>query len=181
MKREKKEKEVAWLREQFQGVRALFLTNYQGLTVGEMNRLRSSLREAGVSYKVLKNTLTRLAYPGTDVAALERDVVGPRAAAWTHDENQAPQMAKILTDFAKNQPKLELIRGVLGGQVLGPDALLDLSKLPPREVLVARLLGSMIAPVGALVNTLAAIPRSFLNVLKAIEEQKEGSSEPAAQ
>ena len=177
MKREEKEQQVAWLREQFQGVSALFLTDCQGLTVAEMNALRSELRNAGGSFRVLKNTLARLAYTDTNVALLADDVVGPRAAAWTEDEDAVPGIAKVLIEFAKNHPNLDLVRGVVGESVLNPDALDELSKLPGREELLAHLVGTMIAPVGALVNTLAAVPRSFLTVLKAVEDQKGGAAE----
>ncbi len=180
MTREEKEKQVAWLRDQFQTVKALFLTNFQGMSVSEMNRLRSELRSRGVDFKVMKNTLVRLAYQDTDVAVLGPDLAGPRAAAWTSTDENVPAMAKILVDFAKTHPNLELVRGVLGGKLVEPSDMDLLSKLPSREELLARLLATMLAPVGAFVNTLAAVPRSFLNVLKAIEDQKSASSEPVA-
>lgn len=178
--REEKEKQVAWLREQFKGVRALYLAENQGLTVSQMNTVRSELRNRGVSFKVLKNTLVRLAYKDTDVAVLEQDVKGARAAAWTHTDENVQVMAKVLVDFAKANPKFRLVRGVLNGKMVQPEELDVLSKLPSREELLARLLGTMKAPVNAFVNVLAAVPRSFLYALKAIEEQKAASSEPAA-
>lgn len=172
LKREDKEKQVAWLREQFQGVRALFLTDFQGLTVAETNELRSQLRARGISFKVMKNTLVRLAYKDTGVEVVGDDLVGPRAAAWTDSDENVPAMAKVLVDFAKAHPKLGLIRGALDGKLVEPSDLETLSKLPSKEEMLARLLGTMKAPVGAFVNTLAAVPRSLLNVLKAIEEKK---------
>jgi large subunit ribosomal protein L10 len=171
---------LAYLREEFRTVKGLFLTDFQGLTVGEMNALRSALRRTGAKYKVLKNTLVRIAYQDTDVSLLAQDVVGPRAAAWTDLEDKIPSVAKVLIDFAKGNPKLQLIRGVVVRQLVSPADMDALSKLPGREELLARLLATMIAPVSALVNTFAAVPRSFLNVLKAIEEQKNASSESPA-
>jgi large subunit ribosomal protein L10 len=179
LNRQEKEKRVDWLNEQFRGAKALFLTNFQGLSVAEMNALRSELRNRGVNYKVMKNTLVRLAYQDTDVAGLGPDFVGPRAAAWTETSDNAPAMAKVLVDFAKAHPNLTLIRGVLDGKLVEPTEMETLSTLPPREELLARVLGTMKAPVNAFVNTLAAVPRSLLTVLKAIEEQKSSSSEPA--
>jgi large subunit ribosomal protein L10 len=177
--RQDKEKEVAWLRDQFQGIRGLILTDYQGMTVAELNDLRSELRKHDVSFKVVKNTLARLACPDTDVALVHEHMVGPRGWAWTdHDENLA-DMAKVLVDFSKNNKKLELIGGMLAGTKVDAEDLAELAKLPPRDVLLAKALGTMIAPVSSFVNTLAAIPRSFLNVLKAIEQQKEGAAEPS--
>ena len=180
MTRKEKEKEVAWLREEFRTVRGLFLTDFQGLTVGEMNALRTALRQAGARYKVLKNTLVRIAYQDTDVSILANDIAGPRAAAWIDVEEKVPTIAKVLVDFAKGNPKLQLVRGMIGRQVIDPAEMDSLSKLPSREELRARLLGAMIAPVTALVNTFAAVPRSFLNVLKAIEEQKDAAQGSSA-
>ncbi len=180
MKREDKEKQVAWLREQFQGVRALFLTDFQGLTVAEMNELRTQLRARGIKYKVMKNTLVRLAYKDTGVEVVGDDLVGPRAAAWTDSDENVPAMAKVLVDFAKGHPKMGLVRGALHGKIVEPSDLETLSKLPSREELLAKLLGTMKAPVGAFVNTLAAVPRSLLNALKAIEEKKGESGEVSA-
>jgi large subunit ribosomal protein L10 len=177
--KEEKEKQVAWFREQFKDVRGLFLTKFDGLTVQEMNQLRRELRKVGGSFKVLKNTLVRLAYKDTNVAVLADDVMGPRAAAWTSSDDCVPTMAKILVDFAKTHPKLELRQGVLNGKLIDPTDLDVLSKLPSREELLSRVLGTMKAPIGAFVGTLAAVPRSLLNVLKAIEEQKKSPAESA--
>jgi large subunit ribosomal protein L10 len=179
LNRQEKEKRVDWLNEQFRGAKALFLTNFQGLSVAEMNALRSELRNRGINYKVMKNTLVRLAYQDTDVAGLGPDFVGPRAAAWTETSDNAPAMAKVLVDFAKAHPNLTLIRGVLDGKLVEPTEMEALSTLPPREELLARVLGTMKAPMNAFVGTLAAVPRSLLTALKAIEEQKSSSSEPA--
>lgn len=177
MTREEKEKQVAWLRDQFLGVKALFLTDFQGLTVSEMNQLRSDLRNQGIQFKVCKNTLVRLAYQDTDVAIIGPDLAGPRAAAWTHSVENVPAMARVLTDFSKTHPKLSLIRGILDGKIVQPSEVEMLSKLPSREELLGMLLGTMKGPIRAFVNTLAAVPRSFLNVLKAIEDKKSAVSE----
>jgi len=177
LKKTEKEKQVAWFREQFQTVRCFFLTDFRSLKVSEMNQLRSELRDRGASFKVLKNTLVRLAYQDTDLAVVGPDLVGTRAAAWTSSADAVPVMAKVLVDFAKTHPNLVLVRGVLDGKLVNPEDMDTLSKLPSREELLARLLGTMKAPVGAFVNLLAAVPRSFLYALKAIEEQKSASGE----
>lgn len=178
MKKAEKEKQVAWLREQFQDVKALFLTDFQGLTVAETNALRVALRNQGVDFKVLKNTLVRLAYQDTDVAVIGPDLVGPRAAAWTQIEENVPAMAKVLIDFAKTHPNLKLVSGVLKGKPVSSSEMDTLSKLPSREELLGRVLGTMMAPVSSFVSVLAAVPRSFLNVLNAIGDQKETSAQP---
>ncbi|MCX5871985.1 MAG: 50S ribosomal protein L10 [Deltaproteobacteria bacterium] len=178
MKKEEKQKQVAWLQDQFQGVKAVFLMDFQGLTVSEMNTLRSEVRTRGGALKVMKNTLVRLAYKGTDVECLGPDLVGPRAAVWTHSEETAPALAKTLVDFAKTHPKLGLVKGELKGRLVEATDLETLAKLPSREELLSRLLGTLVAPISAFVGTLAAVPRSFLTVLKAIEDKK-GESAPA--
>lgn len=176
MKKEEKEKQVAWLQAQFKGVKAVFLMDFQGLTVSEMNTLRSEVRVRGGCLKVMKNTLVRLAYKGTDVECLGPDIFGPRAAVWTHSDDSVPVLAKTLVDFAKTHPNLGLVKGELQGQVFESSDLESLAKLPSREELLGRVLGTMIAPISAFVGTLAAVPRSFLTVLKAIEEKKAESA-----
>ncbi len=121
--------------------------------------------------------MVRLAFKNTDVANLDKDMVGPRAGAWTYTDENVPAMAKVLTDFARTNPKLEIIRGVLAGKLVDPSEVETLSKLPSREELLGRLLATMLAPISGFVNTLAAVPRSFLNVLKAIEEKKGPAAE----
>jgi large subunit ribosomal protein L10 len=180
LNRQEKEKQVAWLREEFQGTKAFILADYRSMTVSEINQLRVELRKHGVKFKVLKNTLARLAYKDTDVAAIAPDLASTRAGAWTPDANVAPAMAKTFLDFAKTHPNLVIVSGMVSGERITPGDLDALSKLPSREELIGRLLGTMQAPVSAFVNTLAAIPRSFLYVLKAIEDQKGPAPEEAA-
>jgi large subunit ribosomal protein L10 len=177
LKREEKERQITWLHEELKTAKALFLTDFQGLSVSEMNALRSELRNRGIKFKVLKNTLARLAYKDTDVSVLGPDRAGPRAAAWTDNDDTVPIMAKVLTEFAKTHQNLGLIRGMLNGKTVNPSDMETLSKLPSREELLGRLLGQLMAPVSSFVNVLAAVPRSLLNVLKAIEEQKASPSE----
>jgi large subunit ribosomal protein L10 len=179
--RKEKEQQVAWLHEQMDGAKALFLTNFRGLTVSEMNALRSELREKGASYKVLKNTLARLAAQGTDSEVLEPDMKEPRAAAWVFNDEDIPTLAKTLIDFKRNHPNLEMVSGVTGGQRLEANDLEELSKLPSREELLAKLLGTMVAPISSFVGVLAAVPRSMVTVLNAIAEKKEGEPDSGAQ
>ncbi len=177
MNRDQKTEQVAWLRNEFQSAKAMFLTDFRSLKVGEMNDLRVQLRNKGVKYKVLKNTLVRLAYQDTDIAAIGVDLAGTRGAAWTDTEENVPAMAKVLIDFAKTHPNLVLVRGVLNGELVDPSEMDALSKLPSREELLSRLLGTLKAPMNGFVNVLAAVPRSLMNVLKAIEEKKGPSAE----
>ncbi len=172
MNRKKKEEQVEWLHKHFSTAEALFLADCQGMKVSEMGSLRAEMRSRGALVKVLKNTLARRAYEGTSVSVIGEHIVGPRAAAWTVDANAAPAVAKALIDFAKTHPNLELVMGVLSGRKVTPADMEALAKLPSREELLSQLLGTLIAPVSSFVGTLAAVPRSLLNVLKAIEDKK---------
>ena len=104
----------------------------------ETNALRAELRNRGVTFRVLKNTLVRLAYEDTNVAVIGPDLVGPRAAAWTDTDENVPAMAKVLVDFAKTHPNLGLVRGVLNGKLVDPSDMETLSRLPSREELLGR-------------------------------------------
>lgn len=180
MIRKEKQNEVAWLHDQMDGAKALFLTNFRGLTVAEMNDLRSDLREKGASYKVLKNTLARLAAKGTESEILVQDMVEPRGAAWVTSEDDIPIVAKTLLDFSKTHPNLEMVSGVYGGQRLDSGSIEELSKLPSKDELLSRLLGTMVAPISSFVGVLAAVPRSMVTVLNAIAEKKESNGGPEA-
>ena len=133
LNRQEKEKRVDWLNEQFRDVKALFLTNFQGLSVSEMNALRSELRNRGINYKVMKNTWYGWPIRTLMFATLGLDFVGPRAAAWTEASDNVTAMAKVLVDFAKTHPNLTLIRGVLDGKLIEPNDMEALSTLPPEK------------------------------------------------
>ncbi|HOB21478.1 MAG: 50S ribosomal protein L10 [Firmicutes bacterium] len=147
------------------------LTDYRGLNVKDITELRKKLREAGVEYKVVKNTLTTLAARKLELTDLEPHLVGPTAVAFGYDDPVAP--AKILSDFAQEHKELELKVGVLEGKVIDAEALNDLAKLPNREVLLAMLLGAMQGPIGGFARVLAGPITGFVRVLDQIREQKE--------
>ncbi len=170
MNRTSKEQLVAELSAKLARVKAAFVADYRGLTVEEANELRSKLREAGVEYQVVKNTLLRLAIRDTDNACLEQFLQGPTAIAMAEDDPVAP--AKVLSEFAKANEKFELKGGVLEGKVLDLDGIKALSDLPSREVLLGKMLGSINAPVSNFVGVLAAVPRSLVQVLSAIQDKK---------
>lgn len=147
------------------------LTDYRGLNVKDITELRKKLREAGVEYKVVKNTLTTLAARKLELTDLEPHLVGPTAVAFGYDDPVAP--AKILSDFAQEHKELELKVGVLEGKVIDAEALNDLAKLPNREVLLAMLLGAIQGPIGGFARVLAGPITGFVRVLDQIREQKE--------
>lgn len=173
MKRNEKQQLVDSLHEQFTRAKIVVVTDYKGLNVTRLNELRAKLREAGVEYRVVKNTLLILAAEDTDVARLKDQFQGPSAIAMSYDDPVAP--AKVLTAFAKENEKLEIKAGVMGAQTLSLEQIKALSDLPSREVLLSKMLGALNGVPTGWVRTLSAIPGQFLNVLQAIREQKEAA------
>lgn len=145
-------------------------SHYRGMTVAQMTRLRREIRDVGAELRVVKNTLTRRAIQGSQFEPLGKVLTGPTILAFSKDP-VAP--AKILTEFAKKNPLLTVQGGVLNGVFMSPADIVELSKLPSREVLLARLLGTMMNPVQNIVGVLAAVPASFVRVLDRIREEKE--------
>jgi large subunit ribosomal protein L10 len=170
VKRDNKEQVVAELAEKLASAKATFLADYRGLNVEQLNKLRRELHGAGVEYRVVKNTLLRLAAKGTDAACLEPHLAGPTAIAIAGQDPVAP--AKILSDFAKANAKFELKGGALDGKVLSAADIRALAELPSREELLAKMLGSLNAPITNFVGVLAAVPRSLVQVLAAVQEKK---------
>ncbi len=151
--------------------KAAFLADYRGMDVEEANALRNKLRVAGIEYSVVKNTLLRLAAKDTSFECLGEYMTGPTAIAIAQDDPVAP--AKALTEFAKTSKFFELKAAVLEGNLLSDADIKNLADLPSREELLAKVLGSINAPVSNFVGVLAAVPRSLVQVLGAIRDQKE--------
>ena len=151
----------------------IVVTDYKGLDVAAINDLRRKLRAEEVEYQVVKNSLLTRAADDTDAALIKEYFKGPSAVAISYEDPVAP--AKVLTQFAKENDKLEIKVGVLNGKVLDIDAIRALAALPAREVLLAQLLATLNAVPTSVVRVLAEIPRSMLNVLTAIKEQKEAA------
>lgn len=173
MKLEKKKSIVEDLHERFSRSKVVIVTDYKGLDVTTINDLRRKLREAGVEYRVVKNSLLTRAAEDTGVATIADHFKGPSAIALSFDDPVAP--AKVLTAFAKENEKLEIKIGVLDDQVLDLVRIQALASLPSREVLLAQFLSALNGVPTGFVRTLSAIPSQFLNVLQAIKEQKEAA------
>lgn len=171
MRLEKKQKITEDLHERFSKSAIVVVADYKGLDVSSMNALRRKLREEDIEFQVAKNTLLIRAAKDTEVALIEDYFKGPSAVALSYTDPVAP--AKILAQFAKDNQKLEIKGGVLKNKVLDVDAIKALAKLPSREVLLGQLLAVLNEVPTAFVRTLAEIPRSLLNVLAAIRDQKE--------
>ncbi len=170
--RPEKEQFVAELAEKLQRARAFILTDYRGLNVEEMNQLRRQLRDAGVEYRVVKNTLTSLAVQQMGLAeALQEYLEGPTAIAFGYEDAVAP--AKGIADFAKAHDDLEIKVGVLGGKVISLEEVRALAELPSREELLAQVARAFLAPVQGMANVLSAPLRGFATCVDALRQQRE--------
>ncbi|SDZ84771.1 large subunit ribosomal protein L10 [Lachnospiraceae bacterium NK3A20] len=131
--------------EKINGAQSVVVADGRGLTVAQDTELRKALREAGVQYKVYKNTLIKRAFEGTDFAQLDEYLEGPSAVAISKDD--ATAAARVLYKFAKNNDKLEIKGGVVEGKVYDAKALEPIATIPSREELLSKLLGSLQAPI----------------------------------
>ena len=171
MARPEKEAAVAELKEKLSRARSGVLTEFRGLTVAEITELRKRLREAGLEYRVAKNTLTRLAAQEKVGAALDPYLIGPTALAFSYEDPVVP--AKILTEFARSYRALEIKGAILEDEVIDAAAVQELAELPSYEVLVAQLLGVLQGPVRGLVTVLGGPQRKLVYALDAIRKEKE--------
>jgi len=166
--RQLKEAKVAEIKGKLEKAQTVILADYQGLTVEEDTQLRKNLRESGIEYKVYKNKLVLLAAKELGLDAIETYLEGPVAMAFSYEDATAP--ARILNDFAKTHKKLELKAGIVEGQIFDTDKVIQLASIPSKEVLIAKLLGSIKAPLSNLVY-----------LLSAIKDQKEAGSTESAE
>ena len=130
---------------QVEGAQCVLLVNYSGLTVAQDTQLRKELREAGVHYKVYKNTMLHLAFDGTDFAQLDKDLEGPTAIAFGIEDETAP--ARIINNFAKEAEALEIKSGVVDGEYYDAAGVKVLATIPSKDELISKLLGSLQSPI----------------------------------
>jgi len=175
LKLDQKKRIVEELSDKFARSRVAIVTDYKGLNVAAMNSLRKKLREVDVEYRVVKNSLLTRASEGTDVSLIRENFVGPSAVALSYEDPVAP--AKVLVQFAKENDKLEIKAGVMGGKLLDAAAIKALSALPSREALLGQLLSVMNGVPTNFVRVLNAIPQQMVNVLVAIKDQQEQSAQ----
>ena len=174
MNKQNKQQVVTEMHEKLAKAKAVFLADFRGMTVDKATTLRNDLRGAQVEYKVVKNTLLELASAETESAVLAPHFKGPTAVALTYSDPVAA--AKILAKYAKDQQAAFVLKcGVLSGKFITAAEIQALSELPSREVLIAKMLGSMNAPATNFVGVLAAVPGSFVRALDAIRQQKQGN------
>jgi large subunit ribosomal protein L10 len=148
-----------------------FLVGYQGISVPKVTELRQRIRESGGSYVVVKNRLVLRAIEGKALEQLRDQFSGPIAIAYSDREPVA--LAKVLADFQKEAPAIELRGGLLNGQRVAGDQIKEIANLPSREQLIAKLLFLLQSPITRLARTLAAVPRDLVLVLEQVRQQRE--------
>ncbi|MFQ5737101.1 MAG: 50S ribosomal protein L10 [Thermodesulfobacteriota bacterium] len=161
---------VADLKDKFSRADAMFVAEYQGIKASDMDGIRKGLRDASVDFKVVRNTLARRAIAGTELESIGETLKGPTALIFSYED--AAAAAKVITRFSKEHPKLKLLLGALGNKVIGLDEIKGLAELPPRDVLLGKLLGSLNSPVTGFVMVLSGVPRKLLFALNAIKDAK---------
>jgi large subunit ribosomal protein L10 len=167
--REKKEQMVAEYADSLSRSRAMFLTDYRGLTVANITQLRQNLREVDGVYRVVKNSLFQRALEQAGLPVPTEYMDGPLAVGFCYGDT--PPVAKALVDFAKGVDVLEIKGAILGLEILDAQSVKGLADLPPRDVLRAQLVAAIQGPMSNLVSVLAAPMRDIAQVLKARSEQ----------
>lgn len=171
MNREQKQNEVERLKGKFTRAQLTVLTDYKGLKVSEFNELRRKLAEKQSEIQVVKNRLAKIALKGSSIEGLSPHFAGTTAVTTTSVDPTAS--AKILVEFAKNHEAVKFKAAAMDGKSISKADIESLAKLPSYEELIAKLLGSMMAPARNLVSVLAQIPRQVVNVLAAVRGSKE--------
>ncbi len=170
---------VAQARQWYEESVGVIFTDYRGLSVPELQALRTSLRGAGAEYHVIKNTLLRLAM-GSDVESLPYELHnGPTATAFILGEQ--PAVAKAIVDFAKTHKQLEVKGALIEGRVLSKEEVEELAKLPSRQELLGMVAGLVAAPISNLVGVLNEVIAAPVRVIGAIEEKVAAGGAPAAE
>lgn len=169
--RKQKEEIVKKLADKINKSKSLVFSNYQGLTVNEIQELKSQGREQDVEFNVVKNSLFKIAQKNSDLKDVEvEDWTGPKAVAFGYEDEVAP--AKLLHTFAKEHKALELLSGILDNKLLSGEEVTALAKLPSKDELIAKTVGTIKAPITGFVNVLVGNMRGLINVLNAVKDTK---------
>jgi len=166
---EQKQTVVAEVAKQVAGAQAIILAENRGMAVAAMTQLRARARASGVYFRVVKNTLVRRAVADTPFASLADKMVGPLAYGIGADP---VAVAKVLNDFAKGNEKFVIAGGAMPGHLMSAKEISALASLPSREELIAKLLGTMQAPIVKLVRTMNEVPGKFVRTLAAVRDAK---------
>lgn len=152
---EQKQVIISAIKEQIEGASSVVVVDYRGLTVEQDTLLRKNLREANVTYKVLKNSMMKFAFEGTEYSKLNDTLAGPSAIAISYDDATAGP--RVLKKMAKDMKKLEFKAGVVEGELFDGDGIIKIASVPSRDELLSKLLGSIKAPMGSFARTMKAL------------------------
>ena len=172
MPRPEKEKLVEELTEKLSRSEITILADYTGINVQAVTQLRDEFRKSSVEYRIYKNTLARLAATNSGLEPLLEHLTGPTGYIFS-DDPVAP--AKILADFIKSNPSMSIKCAVLKGELIDESQVKSIASLPPREILLAQLLGQLMAPASGLVNVLSGPIRNLVYVLEDLRKKKEAA------
>lgn len=174
MNRREKEQVVSDLQKKIEQFKAVVLTNYRGLNVEQMEQLRRRLREEKIAYSVVKNTMMKLASQGTGLEKLRDYFEGPTAMAVCYGDPIL--LAKILSEFQKAQPLLEIKAGLIEGKVASPEEVKSLASMPGREVIFGQVLGSIQTPGMQVAGAILSAIQQVVSVIQARVDQLASSS-----
>jgi large subunit ribosomal protein L10 len=164
---------IAELKATMQSAKGVVLTDFRGIKVAQDTKLRRKMREAGVEYTVIKNNMASIAAKEAGIEGLDGFLKGPLSMVSSAKDPVAP--AKLISEFIKENRIMEIKGGLVEGKVIDAEAVKALASLPPREVLIARLLGSMQSPITGFVNVLQGNIRNLVYALEAVRQQKESA------
>ncbi|MCY4378540.1 MAG: 50S ribosomal protein L10 [Candidatus Dadabacteria bacterium] len=165
-----KQKVVDDLASRFQSVSSMFVVEYQGLKVNEMDVLRKKLRQTNTEFRVVKNTLLEKASLGTDIEKMKDLFSGPTAIAICDGESSA--VAKVFVDYSEDFPEIRIKGGIFEGEVVDISRIEQIAKLPSRQELISEFVGLLSAPMGNLVGVLEQARSNIVNVLEGLKEKK---------
>lgn len=165
---------VAEIKDRFTASSGVIMADYRGLSVRDMQQLRVKVRAVGGEVKIYKNTLMELAVRELAMPSMDQLLSGPTAVIFVEGDPVAP--AKAMMDFAKEHKQLEVKGGFIERSVLGAESIKAIASLPPREVLIAKLLGTLLSPATSFVRVLNGPASAFARALQAIADQKAASA-----
>ena len=172
MDRAQKENVVDELGQIFESSGVVVVSRYEGMTVAEMQDLRSRMREAGGSVRVAKNRLAKIALQGKPVESISDYLTGMTVLAYSEDPVAA---AKVVDDYAKDNQKLVILGGAMGGEALDPAGVTAVAKMPSREELIASIVGCIAAPASNIAGAIGAPASNIASILSTIEERAEAA------
>lgn len=169
---QEKKQIVEEIKEKIEKAQGVVLVDYRGLDVEELNELRRNYREAGVDYKVYKNTMMKFAFKDVGLEEFNQHLTGPNAIAFGFEDPVQP--AKVTDEFAKEHEDLQMKAGIVDGKIIDVEKVKNLASLPSKEVLIAQTLGGLNAPIAGFVNVLQGTMRNLVYALDAVREKQEG-------